>query len=102
MGGWGPFGESSGGVTPIAVENFQMLRQRQTADDVTPMSGRVNLLNWDAKGGTEGMFPPRPDGHRGAPDVAGSEDPAGGIVPQPQGPTDAAGPAGSGSSRDRS
>ena len=32
MGGSGPFGESSGAPTPIAVENFQMLRDRQTAD----------------------------------------------------------------------
>ncbi len=60
MGGWGPFGEGSGGVTPIAVENFHMLKQRQTADDVTPMAGRVNLLNWDGKGGPEGLFPPKP------------------------------------------
>src|SRR5205085_4858790 len=30
MGGSGPFGESSGGSTPIAVENLHMLRQRQT------------------------------------------------------------------------
>ena len=51
MGGSGPFGESSGGVTPLAVENFHMLKQRQTADEVTPPRGRVNLLNWDAKGG---------------------------------------------------
>jgi nitrate reductase / nitrite oxidoreductase, beta subunit len=45
MGGSGPFGESSGGASPIAVENFQMLRDRQTTDK----SGRVNLLNWDGK-----------------------------------------------------
>jgi nitrate reductase / nitrite oxidoreductase, beta subunit len=96
MGGSGPFGESSGGVTPIAVENFQMLRQRQTADDVTSMAGRVNLLNWDAKGGTEGLFPPRPGAERGAPDVAQTGDPAAETVPRPQGPTDAAGPTGSG------
>ncbi len=89
MGGWGPFGEGSGGVTPIAVENFHMLQQRQTADDVTPMSGRVNLLNWDAKGGTEGLFPPRPAGEE--PDDRAAE-----TVPRPQGPTDTAGPTGSG------
>jgi len=88
MAEWGPFGESSGGVTPIAVENFQMLKQRQTADAVTPMAGRVNLLNWDAKGGTEGLFPARPvEPDDGAPAET---------VPRPQGPTDAAGPAGSG------
>ena len=94
MGGWGPFGESSGAVTPIAVENFHMLQQRQTADEVTPMSGRVNLLNWDAKGGTEGLFPPKGGAEQGVPDLA--DDPAAETVPRPQGPTDAAGPTGSG------
>src|SRR6266496_2553980 len=49
MGGSGPFGESSGGAAPIAVENFHMLRDRQTTD-------RVNLLNWDGKGNP---VPPR-------------------------------------------
>lgn len=96
MAEWGPFGESSGGVTPIAVENFQMLKQRQTADDVTPLSGRVNLLNWDSKGGTEGLFPPRPGQDRGAPEVAQINDPSAGTVPRPQGPTDVAGPTGAG------
>jgi nitrate reductase beta subunit len=57
MGGSGPFGESSGGPVPVAVENFQMLRDRQTAD--TPAGRRLNLLNWDGKGRPEGMFPPR-------------------------------------------
>jgi nitrate reductase beta subunit len=63
MGGWGPFGEGSGGVTPIAVENFHMLKDRQTADSVTGPSGpgRVNLLNWDGKGAPSGLFPSRPD-----------------------------------------
>jgi nitrate reductase / nitrite oxidoreductase, beta subunit len=93
MAEWGPFGENSGGVTPIAVENFQMLKQRQTADEVTPMAGRVNLLNWDAKGGTEGLFPPKPGADRGAPEV---DVETAGTVPRPQGPTDAAGPTGSG------
>jgi len=52
------------------------------------MAGRVNLLNWDAKGGTEGLFPARPvEPDDGAPAET---------VPRPQGPTDAAGPAGSG------
>ena len=32
MGGSGPFGEISGGAAPVAVENFHMLRQRQTSD----------------------------------------------------------------------
>jgi nitrate reductase beta subunit len=74
MGGWGPFGESSGGVTPIAVENFHMLKDRQTADSPTSPSGqgRVNLLNWDAKGAPTGLFPPKPGEGRGAPSAAGT------------------------------
>jgi nitrate reductase beta subunit len=63
MGGSGPFGESSGAPTPIAVENFRMLRERQTADSVvTPVdkATRVNLLNWDGQGRPAGLFPPRP------------------------------------------
>ena len=61
MGGSGPFGESSGGPTPIAVENFHMLRDRQTADTVVAppdKASRVNLLNWDGKGRPAGLFPP--------------------------------------------
>jgi nitrate reductase / nitrite oxidoreductase, beta subunit len=64
MGGSGPFGESSGGPEPIAVENFHMLRERQTSDAVAAPSSkpsRVNLLNWDGKGAPEGLFPPRSD-----------------------------------------
>jgi nitrate reductase beta subunit len=70
MGGSGPFGEASGGASPIAVENFHMLRQRQTADfptDPADKHKRVNLLNWDGKGAPEGLFPPRP-GQRPGPD----------------------------------
>ena len=62
MGGSGPFGESSGGPTPVAVENFHALRQRQTSDTfVDPGDGaeRVNLLNWDGKGGRARLMPPR-------------------------------------------
>ena len=62
MGGSGPFGESSGGPAPVAVENFHALRQRQTSDTfVDPGDGaeRVNLLNWDGKGGTARLMPPR-------------------------------------------
>jgi nitrate reductase beta subunit len=55
MGGSGPFGETSGGASPIAVENFRMLRDRQTSD--TP----VNLLNWDGKGNP---VPPKSSGRR--------------------------------------
>jgi nitrate reductase beta subunit len=64
MGGWGPFGETSGGVTPIAVENFHMLSARQTSDtSAAPESKeqRVNLLNWDGKSAPPGLFPPRKD-----------------------------------------
>ncbi|GAA2669934.1 MULTISPECIES: nitrate reductase subunit beta [Actinosynnema] len=69
MGGSGPFGESSGGNSPIAVENFRMLRDRQTSDTVAAPAdkgSRVNLLNWDGKGTPEGLFPPRREpGERG-------------------------------------
>jgi nitrate reductase beta subunit len=48
----------------VAVENFQMLKQRQTSDDLSGedgegrrLKGRVNLLNWDGKGSPRGMFP---------------------------------------------
>ena len=51
----GPFGESSGAQTPVSVENFHILKERQTSDDVT-RSGRVNLLNWDGRGSA---LPPR-------------------------------------------
>ncbi|MFI9009895.1 nitrate reductase subunit beta [Actinosynnema sp. NPDC053489] len=62
MGGSGPFGENSGGASPIAVENFRMLRDRQTSDSSAgpvDKGSRVNLLNWDGKGTPEGLFPPR-------------------------------------------
>jgi nitrate reductase / nitrite oxidoreductase, beta subunit len=61
MGGSGPFGESSGGSTPIALENFHLLKQRQTSSEIVgpaDRSRRVNLLNWDGKGGGDGLFPP--------------------------------------------
>ena len=85
MGGWGPFGESSGGVTPIAVENFHALKDRQTADSVTRPSdpGRVNLLNWDGKGTPQGLFPPVPAAGRGAPERMDGTDPAAGTEPKP-------------------
>ena len=62
MGGSGPFGESSGGASPIAVENFHMLQERQTSDDLVSggsKKGRVNLLNWTGDGVPPGMFPPK-------------------------------------------
>ncbi|WP_158370171.1 nitrate reductase subunit beta [Cellulosimicrobium cellulans] len=80
MGGSGPFGEGSGGAfrnDPVAVENFHMLQQRQTADTVADPSSRrarVNLLNWDGKGAPEGMFPPRAGGPGDA-GAAGDPDP---------------------------
>ena len=64
MGGSGPFGEASGPPVAIAVENFRMLRNRQTADAGVAHDApraRVNLLNWDGKGRPEGLFPPRKD-----------------------------------------
>jgi nitrate reductase beta subunit len=86
MGGWGPFGESSGGVTPIAVENFHMLKQRQTTDrpvDPGDAPRRVNLLNWDGKGEGKDLMPPRAGEHRGAPDVSTGPDAAGTVEPRP-------------------
>jgi nitrate reductase beta subunit len=80
MGGSGPFGESSGAPTPIAVENFHLLRERQTTDtivDPADKARRVNLLNWDGKGRPEGLFPPRPD------DRPGGGDPSADIEPKP-------------------
>jgi nitrate reductase beta subunit len=67
MGGWGPFGEGSGGATPIAVESFRGLKERQTSDHVTEpddKARRVNLLNWDGKGTPPGLFPDRPEDER--------------------------------------
>jgi nitrate reductase beta subunit len=58
------FGEGSGMPTPVAAENFAMLRARQTSDTMASpedKSTRVNLLNWDGKGTPEGLFPPRAD-----------------------------------------
>ncbi len=62
MGASGPFGESSGGPQPIAVENFQALRDRQTSDvfaDPADRGRRVNLLNWDGKGAASDVMPAR-------------------------------------------
>jgi nitrate reductase beta subunit len=64
MGGAGIFGEGSGPSVPIAVENFQMLANRQTSDSMASPDdkrARVNLLNWDGKGTPQGLFPPPPD-----------------------------------------
>jgi len=62
MGGSGPFGEGSGAGTPLAVESFRALRDRQTSDTTagpTNPSTRVNLLNWDGRGAPPGLFPGR-------------------------------------------
>ena len=94
MNEWGPFGEGSGGTTPIAVENFHMLQQRQTTDtvaDPATRKARVNLLNWDGKGVPEGLFPPTPaEGRSHEP-----EGPSGEVDPLPSGGSEA-GPTGSG------
>jgi nitrate reductase beta subunit len=83
MGGSGPFGESSGGATPVAVETFQALKQRQTADTFVDPSGRerVNLLNWDGKGVDERLFPPKEEADDDAPDNAEGVDPTGETEP---------------------
>ncbi|MFE6735242.1 nitrate reductase subunit beta [Microbacterium sp. NPDC057650] len=63
----GLFGAASGQAVPVAVENFHVLADRQTAD--RPSSGgRVNLLNWDGNGHPDGLFPPddSPGPERGA------------------------------------
>jgi nitrate reductase / nitrite oxidoreductase, beta subunit len=58
-----PLGEASGRPSPVAVETFNALKQRQTSDvsvSGDELQGRVNLLNWDGKGGPpEGVFPRR-------------------------------------------
>ncbi len=66
MGASGPFGESSGGPVPVAVENFHLLKQRQRSDTFLDPSGRerVNLLNWDGNGGS---YLPPPDETEGEP-----------------------------------
>ncbi|MFV0458928.1 MAG: nitrate reductase subunit beta, partial [Actinomycetales bacterium] len=59
------FGEGSGALTPVAVENLQLLKDRQTSDDIVGEAGtrgRVNLLNWDGRGRPDGLFPDEPGG----------------------------------------
>ena len=73
MGGSGPFGEGSGAPTPVAVENFRMLQDRQTSDTLAAPAekgSRVNLLNWDGKGSPPGLFPPKDE--EGEPRAAGA------------------------------
>ncbi|MFE3796411.1 hypothetical protein KHQ06_25520 [Nocardia tengchongensis] len=59
VGMTGPFSESSGPLTPVAVENFRMLQERQTADGSVAVAeaSRVNLLNWDGCGTSDRLMP---------------------------------------------
>ena len=62
MGGSGPFGEGSGAPTPIAVENFQMLQDRQTADTMAGARGQGcagQPAQLGRQGRPDGLFPPR-------------------------------------------
>ena len=63
----GVFGEASGRPTPVAVETFQALKQRQQSETIVPTEdreARVNLLNWDGTGVPLGMpgVPPKKAG----------------------------------------
>ncbi|OYN95427.1 nitrate reductase subunit beta [Enemella evansiae] len=54
------FGEMSGRPTPVAVETFAALKQRQTTAEAAgeeQLENRVNLLNWDGNGTPDGIFP---------------------------------------------
>ncbi len=80
MGGSGPFGEGSGSNSPLAVENFQMLKERQTTEfptDPADKASRVNLLSWDGKGSP---VPPKADPQTG---LMAGDDPAGETEPRP-------------------
>ncbi|MEU4684236.1 nitrate reductase subunit beta [Streptomyces xinghaiensis] len=79
-GGSGPFGEASGAARPIAVENYQALRDRQTSDSVASpedKTARVNLLNWDGKGHPEGLFPPESEERGSSPNTSGGPETSG-------------------------
>ena len=87
-----PFGEASGRPTPVAVENFYALKDRQTSDipaGEQTLRGRVNLLNWDGNGSPSGLFPEKRDSPQAAPpspaDLRGAPGP---------GPSAASGPEG--------
>lgn len=65
--GSGPFGEASGRPTPVSVETFHALRDRQTTEGIADPErpgARINLLNWDGRGRPDGLFPPRTEGTR--------------------------------------
>lgn len=56
----GAFGEMSGRPTPVAVETFAALKQRQNTAEpagAEQLDHRVNLLNWDGNGSPDGLFP---------------------------------------------
>ena len=75
----GPFGEASGRPTPVAVETFHALKDRQTSEHgagADSLRGRVNLLNWDGNGAPSGLFPKRSD-------ASGSDAPGGPDAPGP-------------------
>ncbi|MFI2752281.1 nitrate reductase subunit beta [Cellulomonas sp. P22] len=86
MGGSGPFGEGSGTGTPLAVENFQALQDRQrsgSSTDTTGAGSRVNLLNWDGRGAAPGMFPPRSESGGGEPPTDTGPEPGPRPGPEP-------------------
>ncbi|WOC13075.1 nitrate reductase subunit beta [Gordonia sp. MP11Mi] len=58
----GAFGEASGRPTPVSVETFHALQQRQTSEGAAgeeSLRGRTNLLNWDGNGVPDGLYPER-------------------------------------------
>ena len=68
MGGEGPSRASS--LHKPANAKFHMVKQREsTENDPTNTRGQVSLLNWDAKAGTDGLFPVRGN----APDEPGPD-----------------------------
>ncbi|HET8795272.1 MAG TPA: nitrate reductase subunit beta, partial [Arthrobacter sp.] len=92
-----PFGEASGKPTPVAVENFYALKQRQTTDGQTEpgeLRGRVNLLNWDGRGVPRGLFPKTEDNPQMSPDSPAHGGGAAGPGPDYGGPSSQAGPSG--------
>jgi nitrate reductase beta subunit len=87
-----PFGEASGRPTPVAVENFYALKDRQTSDTASSavtLRNRVNLLNWDGNGAPAGLFPETRDVPRAAaasPADLGGPKAAGGSKAAPDAP----------------
>jgi len=49
----GPFGEVSGRPSPVALETFHALKERQSTEVIIPVDAvRVNLRQWDGVGGS--------------------------------------------------